>query len=902
MATNASKINKIIVMSILPNPNIQRYQFLPPLSNDEDFENFITDYFNSLDKSYSYDRFGRKGQQQYGLDVYSVEKKTVIQCKCKILDSRSDKAIVNNLLKELENDFSSFLVYNKAQADKFCRFIFASTFKNDTHLATRCNELSNDQITVEYWSWDKIVKNITREVFDKYYPSLIDCTEAYYAENSSNVYKPISINKDNPLLDQLHSFVLEAYKELNYLPLHLFSNQYPFKVKEDFYAYHSIFTLYTDNEELIVFFQSIKVQPDGQILFKNLNFIKDVENWEAKTIKVLSALNWNSIFSISSHTNDIYANIFYRSKERCDCIRCKFSRFELKEAFDSINDTPNGLDEKLKLAYFNYEVGNFIQSSKMFRELLFECSEKPLLQYIIKFNLSHLLILIKNHYWEEFEQYELVDELKSIDLNGEFNKLVSGRTNKYTLEYIHHERFFYNSFLSIQRSVKTIKSHYFSQLKGGRSYNNEVQNLISTFVQLISFIDRNHIIYDAFREFNELVDTFIEGILASHAIDSKHKSRLEKIDDFLLNNILYYGNADNILKYFYRYNLKELKYEKTADNNQAFVDIIIKFLSTSQEAWQSFNRNCEKANHYFSERYTNFFRNFLLLASLSRLTPKQVNEIVIKLIVFLTTETTVPQYNYNYLQIFIARKGSLISKRNLTGLIRVCLSNGKAHRGRNRIFETIAQQMKESHVKFHLSDLDFQNLYTIAFKRCAVCDKEHDPLFIIPFYNVLSSPDQKKRIHEGIKEYLKNKFDMSLYYEAAIYNILGYIPEFMGKFLDHVKPKDQPISLISVPHDDKRFPSLNMFIDLCFKYEIDLTNSKYHLLRGINDYYDWLLDMKNFDYTKFNPKWVSEYKSAFYISNIQKFPIIKAQMFSFLQSNINNTLERDFVLFFGNAD
>ncbi len=70
---------------------IEQMQILPPWNDDVKFENFITSYFNDLEKTLSYDRFGRLGQKQFGLDIYSIEKRTVIQCKLKSIRGGNDE-------------------------------------------------------------------------------------------------------------------------------------------------------------------------------------------------------------------------------------------------------------------------------------------------------------------------------------------------------------------------------------------------------------------------------------------------------------------------------------------------------------------------------------------------------------------------------------------------------------------------------------------------------------------------------------------------------------------------------------------------------------------------------------------------------------------------------------------
>jgi len=53
------------------------------------------------------------------------------------------------------------------------RFIFASTFKNDTHLQEKASSLSSDTLMVEYWGWDTINERVwefAQALIPVYYP------------------------------------------------------------------------------------------------------------------------------------------------------------------------------------------------------------------------------------------------------------------------------------------------------------------------------------------------------------------------------------------------------------------------------------------------------------------------------------------------------------------------------------------------------------------------------------------------------------------------------------------------------------------------------------------------------------------------------------------------------------
>ena len=261
---------------------MESIQILPPWNEDVKFENFITAYFNALENTSSFSRFGRSGQQQHGLDIYSTEKKTVIQCKLKLIRGGNDEKTRNELIDELDKDFKKFLEYNKQNNLTYNRFIFASTFPSDTYISTECAIKTSDFIKVEYWSWDKLQNNLPEETLKDYYSEFLAFLERYYLDQNfaisndptTSQYK---IDENDSLINQLYDYFKYLFDEINVLPIYLFKNNYPFKVSNDLYVNYSLFTLVTDNDELLELFESIKIEKDN-IYLTNSKFKKNVKN------------------------------------------------------------------------------------------------------------------------------------------------------------------------------------------------------------------------------------------------------------------------------------------------------------------------------------------------------------------------------------------------------------------------------------------------------------------------------------------------------------------------------------------------------------------------------------------------------------------------------------------------
>lgn len=151
-----------------------KYQ-LPPLKDEKLFEEFICDLFNIIENTNTYNNtdfqiFGVKGQNQKGIDIFSAQTKTVIQCKLKDVRKKDD-VLRKNLIEDIINDLEKA----KDLKIEFDRFILISTFRDDAKLQEFLNEIRNDQklsFHLYYWGWDTISKYAEKSemILKKYFP------------------------------------------------------------------------------------------------------------------------------------------------------------------------------------------------------------------------------------------------------------------------------------------------------------------------------------------------------------------------------------------------------------------------------------------------------------------------------------------------------------------------------------------------------------------------------------------------------------------------------------------------------------------------------------------------------------------------------------------------------------
>lgn len=139
---------------------------LPPFSNEEQFEDFCVDLY-SRKYSSGFQRNGRRGQRQAGVDLFgnSGETRVGVQCKKKALEDELTET-------EIRDEVSKALGFKPP----LTTYVFATTCKRDTKAQEVARQISEEHkgrglFSVRVDSWDdiKLVLDDHPEVVSKYF-------------------------------------------------------------------------------------------------------------------------------------------------------------------------------------------------------------------------------------------------------------------------------------------------------------------------------------------------------------------------------------------------------------------------------------------------------------------------------------------------------------------------------------------------------------------------------------------------------------------------------------------------------------------------------------------------------------------------------------------------------------
>jgi hypothetical protein len=691
------------------------------------------------------------------------------------------------------------------------------------------------------------------------------------------------------VLETLYYLFHDLYQEVNFIPIHILNKLYPFAKDESSSAYYGVFLLQFVNEDLISFFDNIIITDEKRFSFKDETFFNKIDDYKNKTEFVLTRLTQNLIFNLSGEKTRKHIDVhYYNPKRGCECFVCTFNRFEFHKTFKGLsNDSPD-LREKLKLAYIHYQVGNYLSANTIYNDIieLATKEKKYIIYFIAKYNIRHLGNFLSNFFFNKKVDQNLIKISLTIDPLEEAVKL-KGHTDYNLISFIASQEFFSDAYENIREANEKIRDHYYSQLNGGWSSNQHVWHLITEFVKLDAFLNNNYIIYDNYSNFERLFEMVVEGLFASHAINEKQSSRFTSFDDFWVHKIIVYGKKDTIIKYFNRYKLKSLKYKSTSDEKNSFIELTMNLLTNEQAIRKSIIDFADEDNLFFEEKYNRLFENILVMASLLDLDEGSINQCTSTLLSFLDSQKLLHRRNFGSVKLFLEYNRGKINDETLFKLLNYFSKNDVGYQV--EILETLIDNLKTENI----SRLPEELFYDILNRFVGNNTNNNSQLLVIKLFEKVDN-ERKDVIKNTIQKILNDNFNFQAYYLYSMndiisldeFKILGWVRDF------DISKRKQNFGFLSDESEAYLNYYLNELLNLCFKASIDINNQEFEKLKQIHPYYEWLLNMDNFDYSRFDPEWVLSYQTSYYLKRMAKSNILKQALVLFLKENNHYRIER----------
>lgn len=134
---------------------------IPPPNNHQQFEHLLADLLNEHYRTITFKCFGKNGHQQKGIDVLSIERQLIVQCKFKDL-TRSAVKLKQEIFADIEDTLAR-LVTNQVTFT-YNTLIIASTVSEHPDFDEYCEEVKKEKgITFQilFWGWETIQNKLS---------------------------------------------------------------------------------------------------------------------------------------------------------------------------------------------------------------------------------------------------------------------------------------------------------------------------------------------------------------------------------------------------------------------------------------------------------------------------------------------------------------------------------------------------------------------------------------------------------------------------------------------------------------------------------------------------------------------------------------------------------------------
>lgn len=699
-------------------------------------------------------------------------------------------------------------------------------------------------------------------------------------------FKDLEVS-DMHIVDKILASI-NRFDGLSIIPKHILRRIYPFKgTKDKTYIFSE--TLHTDNLLIYNLFEALEKR--NEVIVVKSDFVETItiKGFEEKLKEIIDFLKVNLIHHFKwngkGYKERICIHDLFQYDNTCDCERCNYNRLNFKNAILKLEKKKSDESsiDKFKRAYTYYLLGNLKGAYLLYKEINFESKndENSILNTLCKYNLINLKNLIKSNYFEQ-DRNQILKELEKV--NFVFDEILIER-NYYrdVFDWIKENQFINNSIWEIDRLLVEIQNHHRKDKNGGYFIGKQSYNFKFEFLRISFFIEFNLIIYDVFNEFQILVHKSLESMFCLYNIYNPDSTKYDQFEFTFLYNWLMHANPTNVNHLLLKYDINEIE------------------LNDEELVYSRFNENLDnliysineiknyKENRIFNDKIKNILQNFAYIFSRIKMNNTKLNILLNKyadLITLLNDDYIISLIKFETL--FHYRKDISIS--NTLKILKLLSDNDLfENQSFKKCFEyylTIQNfEIKENSLKSIMLQLGNKiNKETIEEDFYLNFSKYQSLLEISLLKEEIIDLIQSKAITR-----LNDKFDARYYYNLSIYDLIPYDEILFNNYVKSINDltkKPSGHELISGTKQRKNY-DLNNLINLSYKYNLPFTAKMKKLSKFAHesDYYDWLMDLEGFDYSKFNHYWLIEYKTKFYFDEFKKHKKLKAEVKTALNKN-----------------
>lgn len=690
-------------------------------------------------------------------------------------------------------------------------------------------------------------------------------------------YSLTSVNTENKhIIDQL-DYTLKLFDGIKVLPINVICQLHPFKGSEN-KTFLREFTLGTDNEDFYNLMNSLELSGSGLHFNTEEIFVEDQQK---KLENIISFFQVNHIQHIQwrgkQPKNKVCVHDLYQFG-KCECERCSFDRLNIAKTYSVLKETKKNSTnyEKLRKGYTYYLLGDYEKSARVFLDVFKEASksQNPIIYTISTYNITRLKRLIELTYYDN-EREELLKEISAIsfDIDEPFIK----KTAPYFLDIftsIKEGKFYDDAKDDMERCLTKIKKAYYIDKTGKEHFENSYYEFKFTFLRFRTYLEHNFIIFSHYSDYHNFSSKVLEGMLAMYSIKNPLNKNEILFDWNIIEMTIFHVKMNEIKFLLNKYDVKEIQVDKELP--------IAKMLNELVENLINSRSDIKNLSGVFNQRKIDvILEKIVLLTSLIDVDfseKKNIIEKIVKLSNLVDNKRLIP---LGELVDFVDKNEDEIDKHLVKSIIDLFFFDKYESYGFGRIINIFAEKSTPLEIEsFVKSVLKIKSLKNIKFD----FDNRYLPklFYCFTFLNNTFKSNLKKKITDN----LANDFNDDLYSYSLVYDLIDFDDDLFSKFCDTVPDMSKLKSdKFSLDYENIR---LGQVINFAFKYKVELSNIRILISKSHEEYYEyytWLMDIDNFDYSKFNPFWVLEFQTTYYFERFKKSDKLKDELIKSLKNN-----------------
>lgn len=661
--------------------------------------------------------------------------------------------------------------------------------------------------------------------------------------------------KDLHIIDKLY-ITLKKFESIKILPANIIGSLPVIKETKK-RTWIQNFYLKSDNEELYDLFSKLKlskgniIHGDGELVENQADKLKRIANFFKSNY--INHIQWGG----SKYKEKLCIHKLF-SYSNCDCARCSFDNLNFKRT-ECLLDNYTGqepLFEQSRMGYAAYLIGDLKKCTTIYLNI-YEQSLKinDFPSYIIaKYNLIKLERIIKWDYYDG-NKHEFTEKVKDFNLDSDYGLIWKKAPHLVDVfKWINEDKFYHNLILRIDDLLNEAKKMYYYDKQGSTYSNEKSDELLAAFLRFYSFIEYNFIIYEYFYEFEKFTTKVLEAALALHSILNPKSSKYDTLDFAIIKIWLFHVKFDKAKELLHKYNLIRIK---VADVVYEELNLYLDNLNASKEIL-----NRDKKVYYFFDKVERVIKNITLLLSRVEMSNRKFNLILNKLLLSLNDVSLRKFKPYEGLkQILWCRS---VNKKNMRLILNLFIED-------DNIDSVVIKHYVEKVDKKEIKKFVFSLFEVKNFK--APLPLENKNFTKIGYAFSLLDNDLKKELETSLLTSLNQKFEPKLFHISTIYGLISFDQKLFNEFLKTIPDKSEQEEFFFGNSDNFR---LSQVVNIMFKYDVPFTHEVTKYIDYCSEiekpYFEWLMNMNNFDYSKFNPYWVLKHQTRFYLGAFRKSP------------------------------